>query len=218
MQSPSAPTSDCTRSATPPVMTGHPITQGCPVFDDTGAGPNGPAPTRSDHTGRGHIAAAEAPRQPRTAVRSPHAAASATAGERRPAPVPPRQTAAQRRDPPSLPACRLSPPRGAAAAHGQATEDYGPRAPLHQKCALCEVYQLCALCAKLPLMSEQTITATHLRQNLGAVLDSVLRGRTVHVIRNGRPLCTLQPPMAPTKNEGSADDFHPDHDRGQSDR
>jgi antitoxin (DNA-binding transcriptional repressor) of toxin-antitoxin stability system len=42
-------------------------------------------------------------------------------------------------------------------------------------------------------MPEQTITATHLRQNLGAVLESVLKGRTVHVIRNGRPLCTLVP-------------------------
>lgn len=64
-------------------------------------------------------------------------------------------------------------------------------------------------------MSEQTITATHLRQNLGAVLDSVLKGRTVHVIRNGRPLCTLQPP---TEDEGSSNDLHTDHDRRESDR
>lgn len=39
-----------------------------------------------------------------------------------------------------------------------------------------------------------TITATKLRRDLGAVLDSVLAGRTVHVVRNGRPLCTLIPP------------------------
>jgi antitoxin (DNA-binding transcriptional repressor) of toxin-antitoxin stability system len=63
-------------------------------------------------------------------------------------------------------------------------------------------------------MAEQTISATHLRENLGAVLDSVLGGRTVHVTRNGRPYCTITPP---TKSE-AVDDLHPDHDRGQSDR
>jgi antitoxin (DNA-binding transcriptional repressor) of toxin-antitoxin stability system len=47
-------------------------------------------------------------------------------------------------------------------------------------------------------MSETTITATRLRQNLGEVLDSVLAGRTVHVIRNGRALCTIKPPQADT--------------------
>lgn len=47
-------------------------------------------------------------------------------------------------------------------------------------------------------MSEPTtITATKLRRDLGAVLDAVLAGRTVHVVRNGRPLCTLIPPQAP---------------------
>jgi antitoxin (DNA-binding transcriptional repressor) of toxin-antitoxin stability system len=55
-------------------------------------------------------------------------------------------------------------------------------------------------------MPETTINATHLRQNLSAVLESVLLGRTVHVVRNGRPLCTITPPKAaaeqsPTKNE-----------------
>lgn len=39
----------------------------------------------------------------------------------------------------------------------------------------------------------QTIAATHFRENLSAVLESVLKGRTVHVVRNGRPLCTLVP-------------------------
>ncbi|WP_107057781.1 type II toxin-antitoxin system Phd/YefM family antitoxin [Streptomyces sp. NRRL S-146] len=62
-------------------------------------------------------------------------------------------------------------------------------------------------------MSETTITATHLRQNLGAVLDSVLAGRTVNVIRNGRPLCTITPP---TKNE-APNELDPDSHRGQSD-
>ncbi|WP_367575296.1 type II toxin-antitoxin system Phd/YefM family antitoxin [Streptomyces griseoaurantiacus] len=64
-------------------------------------------------------------------------------------------------------------------------------------------------------MSETTITATHLRQNLGAVLDSVFGGRTVHVIRNGRPLCTLVPP---TNTEGRNDELDPDSRRGESDR
>jgi prevent-host-death family protein len=54
-------------------------------------------------------------------------------------------------------------------------------------------------------MAEQTITATHLRQNLGAVLDAVFGGTTVHVTRQGRPLCTLTPPErvaeSPTKSE-----------------
>ena len=44
-------------------------------------------------------------------------------------------------------------------------------------------------------MSETTITATKLRRDLGAVLDAVLAGRTVHVVRNGRPLCTIVPPQ-----------------------
>jgi antitoxin (DNA-binding transcriptional repressor) of toxin-antitoxin stability system len=41
----------------------------------------------------------------------------------------------------------------------------------------------------------QTITATHFRENLSAVLESVLLGKTVHVVRNGRPLCTVVPPV-----------------------
>jgi prevent-host-death family protein len=36
-----------------------------------------------------------------------------------------------------------------------------------------------------------TITATHLRRDLGAVLDAVLAGRVVRVERSGRPLCVL---------------------------
>lgn len=43
-------------------------------------------------------------------------------------------------------------------------------------------------------MSEKTITATTLRRDLGAVLDDVFAGVTVHVTRQGRPLCTLVPP------------------------
>jgi prevent-host-death family protein len=56
-------------------------------------------------------------------------------------------------------------------------------------------------------MPEQTMTATHLRRNLGTVLDSVFKGTTVHVTRSGRPLCTLLPPgkaaakKSPTKTE-----------------
>jgi prevent-host-death family protein len=42
-----------------------------------------------------------------------------------------------------------------------------------------------------------TITATKLRRDLGAVLDAVRSGTTVHVMRNGRPLCTLIPPADP---------------------
>jgi prevent-host-death family protein len=43
-------------------------------------------------------------------------------------------------------------------------------------------------------MADTTITATHFRENLSAVLESVLLGKTVNVVRNGRPLCTLIPP------------------------
>lgn len=39
-----------------------------------------------------------------------------------------------------------------------------------------------------------TITATHLRRDLGAVLDAVLSGETIKVERNGRPLVVLVPP------------------------
>jgi antitoxin (DNA-binding transcriptional repressor) of toxin-antitoxin stability system len=51
----------------------------------------------------------------------------------------------------------------------------------------------------------QTITATHFRENLSAVLESVLLGKTVHVVRNGRPLCTLVPPV-PKAESGTAPD------------
>jgi prevent-host-death family protein len=40
-------------------------------------------------------------------------------------------------------------------------------------------------------MREQTITATKFRRELGEVLDDVAKGITTHVVRNGRPLCTL---------------------------
>jgi antitoxin (DNA-binding transcriptional repressor) of toxin-antitoxin stability system len=43
------------------------------------------------------------------------------------------------------------------------------------------------------VMPEKTITATVLRRDLGATLDAVARGVTVHVTRQGRPLCTLTP-------------------------
>lgn len=67
-------------------------------------------------------------------------------------------------------------------------------------------YQQCTLCAKLAGMSETTITATKLRRDLGAVLDAVLSGRTVHVIRNGRPLCTLVPPGVVVPAPAAADE------------
>lgn len=66
-----------------------------------------------------------------------------------------------------------------------------------------------------PGMPEQTITATHLRRNLGAVLEAVLKGRTVHVERNGRPLCTITPP---TDSKGTDHDEYARNDRGESDR
>jgi prevent-host-death family protein len=44
-------------------------------------------------------------------------------------------------------------------------------------------------------MAEKTITATKLRRDLGAVLDAVARGETVHVTRQGRPLCTIAPAL-----------------------
>ena len=53
-------------------------------------------------------------------------------------------------------------------------------------------------------MSETTITATKLRRDLGAVLDAVLAGRTVHVVRNGRPLCTIVPPQRGEEPSSSA--------------
>jgi prevent-host-death family protein len=53
-------------------------------------------------------------------------------------------------------------------------------------------------------MSEETITATKLRRDLGAVLDAVLSGRTVHVVRNGRPLCTLIPPRPVDPGQAAA--------------
>jgi antitoxin (DNA-binding transcriptional repressor) of toxin-antitoxin stability system len=52
-------------------------------------------------------------------------------------------------------------------------------------------------------MSEKTITATMLRRDLGAVLDDVFAGITVHVTRQGRPLCTLVPPGRPKKGAES---------------
>jgi len=51
---------------------------------------------------------------------------------------------------------------------------------------------------------ETTITATKLRRDLGAVLDAVLAGATVHVERNGRPLCTLIPPAQRVTPEAPA--------------
>jgi antitoxin (DNA-binding transcriptional repressor) of toxin-antitoxin stability system len=61
----------------------------------------------------------------------------------------------------------------------------------------------------MPEMTD-TITATHLRENLGAVLDAVLAGRTVNVLRNGRPLCTLIPPStAPTVGGAGSDQHEP---------
>jgi prevent-host-death family protein len=54
------------------------------------------------------------------------------------------------------------------------------------------------------VMSEKTITATTLRRDLGAVLDDVFAGVTVHVTRQGRPLCTLVPPGRPKKGAESA--------------
>lgn len=42
--------------------------------------------------------------------------------------------------------------------------------------------------------NEQTIPATKLRRDLGAVLDAVLSGRTIRVERSGRPLAVLVPP------------------------
>jgi prevent-host-death family protein len=50
-----------------------------------------------------------------------------------------------------------------------------------------------------------TITATKLRRDMGPVLDAVLAGTTIHVTRNGRPLCSLVPPKnndAFTAHEG----------------
>lgn len=59
-------------------------------------------------------------------------------------------------------------------------------------------------------MEPEPITATKLRRDLGAVLDAVLSGRTVHVERNGRPLTVLVPPaeyarlVAAAAREGDA--------------
>lgn len=44
------------------------------------------------------------------------------------------------------------------------------------------------------MADERTITATKLRRDLGAVLDAVLGGTTIHVSRNGRPLAVIVPP------------------------
>jgi antitoxin (DNA-binding transcriptional repressor) of toxin-antitoxin stability system len=52
----------------------------------------------------------------------------------------------------------------------------------------------------------QTITATHFRENLSAVLESVLLGKTVHVVRNGRPLCTVVPPVPQIESTGTPPD------------
>jgi prevent-host-death family protein len=41
-----------------------------------------------------------------------------------------------------------------------------------------------------------TVSATTLRRDLGVILDTVSAGTSVHVIRHGRPLCTLVPPTA----------------------
>lgn len=57
----------------------------------------------------------------------------------------------------------------------------------------------CALCALVLVMAEKTITATKLRRDLGAVLDAVARGDTVHITRQGRPLCSLVPPGTDTE-------------------
>lgn len=46
------------------------------------------------------------------------------------------------------------------------------------------------------MTDERTITATHLRRDLGAVLDAVLAGAIVRVERNGRPLAVLMPPAS----------------------
>jgi prevent-host-death family protein len=51
---------------------------------------------------------------------------------------------------------------------------------------------------------EETITATHLRRNLGAVLDAVMAGRVVHVERNGRPLVDIVPPQTRTREGDQA--------------
>jgi antitoxin (DNA-binding transcriptional repressor) of toxin-antitoxin stability system len=61
---------------------------------------------------------------------------------------------------------------------------------------------VCTLCLT-QVMSEKTITATMLRRDLGAVLDDVFAGITVHVTRQGRPLCTLVPPGRPKKGAES---------------
>ncbi|GAA1003474.1 hypothetical protein GCM10009576_096560 [Streptomyces rhizosphaericus] len=57
------------------------------VAPETLPGHDGAAPTRSDHDGPGHIAAAAAPRPPRPGGWSAHAPASVTEAVRRPAPV-----------------------------------------------------------------------------------------------------------------------------------
>ncbi|MBK3541449.1 type II toxin-antitoxin system Phd/YefM family antitoxin [Streptomyces sp. MBT67] len=44
------------------------------------------------------------------------------------------------------------------------------------------------------MTDEVHITATKLRRDLGAVMDAVLKGQTVHVSRQGRPLAVLLPP------------------------
>lgn len=43
--------------------------------------------------------------------------------------------------------------------------------------------------------TERTVSATHLRRDLGAVLDGVLSGVVVRVERNGRPLAVIVPPQ-----------------------
>lgn len=44
------------------------------------------------------------------------------------------------------------------------------------------------------MAEEWSITATKLRRDLGAVLDAVMSGTTIHVSRSGRPLAVLVPP------------------------
>jgi prevent-host-death family protein len=55
----------------------------------------------------------------------------------------------------------------------------------------------------------RTITATKMRRDLGAILDAVLIGETIHVERNGRPLCVLVPPAKYAELTRAADEKGP---------